>query len=101
MMLYVRGMSTPAGTTKRIRLRRPGATIGGTMHVIEVLDYHVNGWKMTRCLTHGQHGPTPDKGDDVQTAIVAAKECARVRRLPYYRDQPLGPALPAHRKTKD
>ncbi len=85
----------PDGTTQRIRLRRKSGTT--VLHVIEVLGYHVHGWKRVRCLTHGEElGPAIDRGDDTQTAISAARSCAHIRQLPFapHRD-PLAPLLPA------
>jgi hypothetical protein len=63
-------------------------------HEVEVIDYHVGGWKRYRCLTHGHHDITTDRGDDIQTALGAARQCRHFYRLPFApAPHPIAPTL--------
>jgi hypothetical protein len=85
----------PTGTTQTVTIRGIGPKDDG-QHVIEVIDYHVKGWKRTRCLTHGEHGIARDMASDQITAASAARECRRVRLLPSApHHAPLAPSLVA------
>jgi hypothetical protein len=81
-------------STQTVKIARIGPSDPG-VHVIEVIDYHVNGWKRIRCLTHGLSDVISDKGDDVETATAAARECRRFRTMAFSPTvQPLSPSLP-------
>ena len=69
------------GTTQTVKLRERSGRV--VIHNIEVIGYHVRGWKRTRCLSHGIDAVTTDAGDDAATAVHAARECRRLRLLPF------------------
>lgn len=88
--------AAPTGVTITARLNyKSGRKV---KHVVEVIDYHVRGYKRCRCLTHGEDlGPMMIKsGADAKTiALIAARRCAYVRSLPFApRRAPLAPSLP-------
>lgn len=54
----------------------------GRRHEIEILDYHVRGWVLARCLTHGTVDIAMDRGAIEKTATGAAEGCRRKIMLP-------------------
>jgi hypothetical protein len=68
-------------STRKVRLVENGGV--KVVHKVEIIDYHVRGYKRYRCLTHGRCDVTIDRGDDIQTALGAARECRYFYRLPF------------------
>ena len=68
-------------STQTVEVKGIGSESG--QHVIEVIDYHVKGWKRTRCLTHGREDLGIDHDDDQRVALWAARECRRFQCMPF------------------
>jgi len=82
---------TPAEVlgTRTIRLRYSSGRV--TAHQIELLAWHIGGWAMGRCLTHGLTQPMPYDGDLKATATATARQCGYNRAIPFHQDKQLEP----------